>query len=479
MSKANTTVFVSGNFFALHPGHVRLLRFAADCGDRLVVGVHSTTPTPGVPTPEERAEALKELGIVNDVVILRNGLEAYIRAERPNIVVKGKEFESQKNVEQPIVAAYGGRLLFSSGETSYSGADLLSHDHRAAERIPFDVPHDYLKHHAISGDGTRSRIDSMSRLSVVVVGDLIVDEYIHCEPLGMSREDPTLVVSPYKTERFVGGAGIVAAHAAALGATVSFISVVGADSVGQDAAARLKAYGVETRLITDDSRPTTLKQRYRAHDKTMLRVSHLRQHELAQSLQNQLLGAGEDALARANLIIFSDFNYGCLPQSVVDRLTSVAALKGAMIAADSQSSSQVGDISRFKNTRLLTATEHEARMALRDQSSGLATLGFRLLTAANAGSAFIKLGAAGVLIVSSPAMANAVGLEDRIPALNPYPRDVSGAGDSMLTGAAMALAAGASTWEAAYIGALAAARQTARIGNIPVHAAELKASIAP
>ncbi|MDR1533850.1 MAG: hypothetical protein LBU64_01935 [Planctomycetota bacterium] len=54
----------------------------------------------------------------------------------------------------------------------------------------------------------------MSATRVCVIGDLIVDEYVHCNPLGMSQEDPTLVVSPVQETRFVGGAGIVAGHAA-------------------------------------------------------------------------------------------------------------------------------------------------------------------------------------------------------------------------------------------------------------------------
>ena len=58
-----------------------------------------------------------------------------------------------------------------------------------------------------------------------LVGDLIVDEYISCDPLGMSQEYPTIVVTPIDSKSFIGGAGIVAAHAAGLGAEVDFISI--------------------------------------------------------------------------------------------------------------------------------------------------------------------------------------------------------------------------------------------------------------
>ena len=106
-----------------------------------------------------------------------------------------------------------------------------------------------------------------------MIGDTIVDEYVQCDPLGMSQEDPTIVVTPIMTNKFLGGAGIVAAHARALGAgKVSFITVTGDDESSVYVAEKLKAYGVDSKIIKDDSRPTTVKKRYRAGNKTLLRV---------------------------------------------------------------------------------------------------------------------------------------------------------------------------------------------------------------
>ena len=178
------------------------------------------------------------------------------------------------------------------------------------------------------------------------------------------------------------------------------------------------------------------------------------------------------------LVIFSDFNYGALPQALVDRMTIVAHKSGVMIAADSQSSSQIGDISRFSQTSLLTPTEHEARLALRDQNSGLALVGLNLLKAAKGANAFITLGAAGVLVISTAPL-HREQQSDRLPSFNPTPRDVSGAGDSMLTAGAMALAGGASIWESAFIGSLAAGIQTGRVGNRPISGSELTSAIRP
>ena len=81
------------------------------------------------------------------------------------------------------------------------------------------------------------------------MGDLIIDEYITCEPLGMSQEDPTLVISPINKTKFIGGAGIVAAHAKNLGAKVDFYSVAGQDDLFKFAKKKLENYKVNLKVF--------------------------------------------------------------------------------------------------------------------------------------------------------------------------------------------------------------------------------------
>jgi rfaE bifunctional protein kinase chain/domain len=313
----------------------------------------------------------------------------------------------------------------------------------------------------------------MRSLRVCVIGDTIVDEYVQCDPLGMSQEDPTIVVTPIMSERFLGGAAIVAAHARTLGArSVAFLSVTGDDAAGRYVAERLDSHGVDARLLHDDSRPTTLKQRYRAGNKTLLRVSHLRQHKINKALQRQALDHAKEALASADLLIFADFNYGALPQELVDEVSSECRRRSIMVVADSQSSSQTGDVSRFKNAALLTPTEREARIALGNYEDGLVVLAEALRKRTNAENVVITLGAEG-LLVHAKVTGQGEWLTDRLPALNTAPKDTAGAGDCLLVCASMAMASGRPIWESLYLGSLAAACQVGRIGNTPLTAAEL------
>lgn len=476
-SNGSKVVFVSGNFNIVHPGHLRLLNFAASCGDYLVVGVHADD-CEGVTLPEAlRLEGVKSISGVSFAFILREAPEAFIARLQPDIVVKGKERETEENPEATVVASYGGKLIFSSGETRFSLLELLQKEVQQGHTSTFAKPLEFIGRHGLSLTELTRAVGDFHALKVVVVGDLIVDEYITCEPVGMSQEDPTIVVTPIKNDRFIGGAGIVAAHARGLGAQVSFFGVTGDDDTARYACDKLNEYSVNVNCIKDDSRPTSLKQRFRASGKTLLRVSHLREHAISAQLCDELFRRMMSAITAADLLVFSDFNYGCLPQPLVERIAAQCASHGTMMVADSQSSSQVGDICRFKNMRLVTPTEREARLALRDFSSGLVVLAQSLQRQAVVKDVFVKLGSEGVLIQSASVKHGIV--TDQLPAFNTAPKDVSGAGDSMLITASMALAVGASIWQSAYLGSLAAACQVAKLGNLPLAENELVQELRP
>jgi len=465
-------VFVAGNFNTVHPGHLRLLKFASECGDFLVVGV-AGDHVPGALLPAKlRFDGITAIGFVDYAFVMNAAPEDIIRLLEPMIVVKGDEHESRENPEQAAVDAYGGKLMFSSGEMRFSSFDLLKRDILEPNLSAIVRPHDYPARHDFSMQDLRATMEKFKGFRVAVIGDLIVDEYISCEALGMSQEDPTLVVTPILQERFIGGAGIVASHACKLGADVSYFSVSGADAAAEFAYGKLHEYKVAATIFEDDSRPTTLKQRFRAAGKTLLRVSHLRQHDIEPKLARRFVETVKSALLQCDLVIFSDFNYGCLPQVVVDELTAACVERNIPFVADSQSSSQMGDVSRFKGAMLLTPTEREARLAVRDYNAGLVVLAEKLRQQSKAENIILTLGAEGILAHAKP-KGDGEWLTDRLPAFNIAPKDTAGAGDSLLTCSSMAMAVGADIWQSMYLGSIAAACQISRVGNIPLSATDL------
>lgn len=469
-------VFVSGNFNIIHPGHLRLLRFAKECGDCLVGGVLDNNAPGSFIDEKLRLEGLQAIAWVDYAFILRETPVAFIEKLKPAFVVKGKEHEERENPEKDVLNQYGGKLLFSSGEISFSSIDLMKTEWKELSVSSIKKPADYPHRHQFSFGELIEISDRMKGLKVCVLGDTIVDEYITCDALGMSQEDPTIVVTPVAWEKFIGGAGIVALHARGLGADVQFFSVTGKDEIAKYAKTKLESLGVNTHLFQDESRPTTLKQRFRARQKTLLRVSHLRQHSISAEIRERFYKEISDILAGIDLVIFSDFNYGCLPQTLVGQVASICEQKGIMMVADSQSSSQVGDVSRFKKMTLVTPTEREARFAVHDFESGLVVLAEKLRKKSVANNVIITLGEEGVLIHAETEK-ESDWLTDRLPAFNTAPKDASGAGDSFLTCTSMAMAVGADIWKSAYLGSLAAACQVGRIGNIPLAPKDIKSEI--
>jgi rfaE bifunctional protein kinase chain/domain len=467
-------VMVSGNFNLIHPGHIRLLNFARTCGDALVVALFDDDG-PGVVVPREvRLEGLASMTSVDHVVVLgRRHLKEFVLSLEPHVIVKGKEHERRDNPEKDAVKVYGGHLIFSAGESHFSYADVLRTDREDPTKPKLRRAQDFCNRHGLSASRLSELLGEFAGKRVLVVGDLIMDEYIHCEALGMSQEDPTIVVTPTETQRFVGGAGVVAAHLVGMGADTTFLTICGEDSTADVASASLRAIGVRHKFFRDDSRPTTRKQRFRASGKTLLRVSHLRSHDAEEDYILQRGDYVEQHISETDLVVFSDFNYGCLPQPLVDRISDLCTRKQVAFVADSQASSQVGDVSRFKHAALISATEREARLAVNDFKSGLQNVANLLLEKSAARSLVIKLGEQGCVIVRREPEFETSSLR----ALNPNPVDVAGAGDAFLAAASLALVAGGTIWENAYIGSLSSALQISRIGNIPLRHEDLMAEL--
>jgi rfaE bifunctional protein kinase chain/domain len=448
---------IHGNFEVLHTGHIRLFVYAKEISSELIVALCIA----GLDELEieRRLTSLRTITLI-DKILTFTDLAEMIVENRPDAIIKGREFADLENIEEVIASEYGGRVIFSSGgeDTLQTTAlpKLLSHT-----SIITDSTISFLERNDITLSKLHETISSFRDFKILVVGDVILDEFIECVPTGLSQESSSLVARPLWSKYYIGGAGIIASHCSSLGAKAALLTILGDDKEADEIRKFCTKFGVFLHEISDSKHPTVLKQRFRNQQQTLFRLNRFRQDGIAKQIRKEFEVEFKRIINDFDAVIFADFSYGVFDTEDVNILVKIARAKGVFVSADSQTSSQIGNLSRFAGANLICPTEREARIEIRDQD-GLIVLSNKLLSLMGSDFIFLKLGPDGVLI-------NGKNLKtDHIPALNESPVDVSGAGDSLLAASTLAFAAKVEPSTAAFIGSLAAAIQVSRPGNVPI-----------
>ncbi len=211
-------VLAHGCFDLLHLGHIRHLQEAKSMGDRLVVSVTEDAHVSkglGRPhfTAEQRAEALRGLGCVDQVVISRAADAGEVIARiRPDIYVKGIDYQGDAGEglarEKSAVAAVGGRIEFTSSE-KFSSSRLIN-----SEKFSSDVMQylDFCKVADFKNKILRA-FETADKLKIAFVGEIIIDEYRYVKGLGRSSKEMMLACVETGEEQFEGGTLAASRHA--------------------------------------------------------------------------------------------------------------------------------------------------------------------------------------------------------------------------------------------------------------------------
>ena len=477
-----SVVLCHGHFNIIHPGHIRYLDYARQQGSKLVVSIQGdasfiNTERKHHFSEVERAAGVASIQTVNQVVLLGEGnLEKLIKVLNPAVLVLGKEFESERDDQVSdavqLLKKQGGKILFHAGETHYASADLLR------DNLP-NLHNQHIKQYKqacnqqkIKIEGLLECIDKFEDASLLVIGDTIIDQYVACDALGMSAEAPVVVVRELDTREYAGGAAVVAMHVSALGAKCRFISVVGQDKNANLVSQELDRLNVEYTLIEDSSRPTTFKIRYLVENQKMFRVSRLKEHGLPKQVEEKIIKEINKSASKVKAILISDFVYGVITPRILEVISELSVKHSLLVFGDLQCSSQIGNVSKFKNFDLICPTERESRIALATQDEGIEWVANTLMKKTNSRNLVMKLGREGFIAYKS----ETDGFVNRqhFPALSIHPVDVSGAGDSLLAALSVGLCSGATLMQSSAIGVGMAALAVQQIGNIPVSNHQLK-----
>jgi len=475
-----------GHFNTIHPGHIRYLKYAKSLSGFLVIAIIGDIKVGNNRkfqfSQKERSEALAMLEIADLIINLDNQeIDTVVEKLKPKYLVLGKEKESEHNVEAEISKAInfqkesGGLVRFEAGEVNYASTDLLSNsemDLIEKRRVEFRAA---CKRQNIGKDTLLAALDKWQSTKLIVVGDIIVDQYAACEALGLSAEAPVVVVKELEQKNFIGAAGIVASHIRSLGAKCDLHSVVGNDDNKKFVSDIINEYNISNFLIEDPSRPTTFKKRYLVENQKIFRVSRLEDNFISKEIEQKIIENIEFSARDADGIIISDFVYGVITEKLINSIHRIAKKYNLKLIADIQCSSQIGSITKFKNFTLLCPNEREARIALQDKSTSLENISQNLLRITEAEKLIMKLGAAGFIAYEK----NNLGeyLSQSFPALSVNPLDVSGAGDSLLAVMSIGLASGQSMMVSSALAACMAGLSVQIMGNTPIKSQSLRKNI--
>lgn len=457
-------ILIFGHFNLLHTGHIRLFQYAKSLGGSLIIAVESDKIA-GKKVSEnqnERLNIIKKIKIIDKAFIYYDNLEKTILKVKPDIIVKGKEFENKSNPEEKILKKIGGKLIFSSGFAFYNTKFYLQKEPKNKLILKKQV--NFLKKRKLINFNFIDHLESLKKLRVCLIGDLIIDEYINCIPLGMSREDFSIVISPKKKESYLGGAAIVAKHIAGIGAKVDFYSLVGNDLEGKRALNELrKIKNINPFLLNEKFRNTTIKQRFIVDDKVNSRITYLEERSLDTLFEKKLFNMISSKIDKYDLLVLSDFNYGLLTENLSKMILDLFKKNKICIVADSQSSSQRGNLSKFYGSNLILPTEYEARQHVKSNDDGLVVLCEKLRSSLNAKNIILKIGKNGIFVHKH--LSKNTWDDDRIDAMNEFPKNLTGAGDAMLALSSLSFAKKKNIWIASYLGSIASAIQIAKEQN--------------
>jgi D-beta-D-heptose 7-phosphate kinase/D-beta-D-heptose 1-phosphate adenosyltransferase len=319
-------------------------------------------------------------------------------------------------------------------------------------------------------------------MTVLCVGDLMLDHFVYGDVSRVSPEAPSLVIAVGREEQLVGGAGNVARGIAALGARCIFVGVIGEDESGRALARKFAdEYGdaIEPHLLVDASRPTTRKVRFVSdhHSTHLLRADWELVAPLRPDIERALIRACLLALPRADAVVLSDYAKGVLSPAVIRAVIDKARELGKPVVVDPKGS----DFSIYRGATLVTPNRKELADATRGTARGdaeIAAAAEELATAVESAGVLVTRSEEGMTLYAprdgkSPARAL------HVPAYPVRVRDVSGAGDTVAAVMAVMLASGAGFEQATRAANAAAAVVVGKRGTSTASAAELRSRLLP
>jgi D-glycero-beta-D-manno-heptose-7-phosphate kinase len=319
----------------------------------------------------------------------------------------------------------------------------------------------------LNSERVTSLISNFGRSKVLILGDIMLDEYLFGRVTRISPEAPVPVVEIGSTKLLLGGAANVAANIRALGDEAILIGTVGDDEAAVKLAQLLKERSISRDfLVSDESRQTTIKTRIIAHSQQVVRADRETAHELDRETEQRVMKRFLSVIDGIKAVIISDYGKGVITKSLLEEVMALCHARDIFIAVDPKET----HFFNYKNVSLITPNHHEAGQAYGRRilnEKDLIEVGNGLLQKLEARAILITRGAQGMSLFCNDRPAT------HIPTFAREVYDVTGAGDTVIATFVSAVCAGADMVEAAIIANAAAGYTVGQIGTSTVSLTQL------
>lgn len=314
----------------------------------------------------------------------------------------------------------------------------------------------------------RTVVDQLRGCRVLVVGDVMLDEYLKGDVSRISPEAPVPVLEVRSHDYRLGGAANAAANIQALGGTTILVGVTGKDETAGVVVEKLAQLGIANALVTDPSRPTSKKTRLVAQQQQIVRIDHERRHAVAGDIAAALTTAIDSAVREAQAVVLSDYAKGVVTHEIAQHAIRAARAAGVPVIVDPKQRS----FAAYAGATVITPNLHELELAAPHHDTfDVERAATSLLPHVDGSAILVTRSADGMTLFRSghapfhvPAMAHEV-------------FDVTGAGDTVVATVALALAARVPLEAAVELASVAAAISVSKRGTSTVGPAELAAAL--
>ena len=320
---------------------------------------------------------------------------------------------------------------------------------------------------------TEELVRGMTARSIVVYGDVMLDEFVWGDVTRISPEAPVPVVDIRRESVHLGGAANVLANLLALGATARVVGVVGDDAAGERLRSELRETGAsdaDASLVVDQMRPTTVKTRIIAHNQLVVRADRERRNPVESDVAERLVLMLKEAIAGADAFVVSDYDKGAVTPRILSEVLPFAMKRGMPVLVDPKTR----NFDAYRPATLVTPNHHEALRLTNTEDhtdEGLKLAARAILERLGCEAVLVTRGERGMMLLER------TGEVVYVETVAREVYDVTGAGDTVIATLAASLSAGATMLEAAVLANHAAGIVVGKVGTATARAEEVLSSI--